>query len=542
MYKLTVVAGPNRGTTYVLHEGKTSIGRQSANSIVLTSGQVSKIHCILTVNGKEIFLQDQGSSNGTFVNGVLTREQALAPGDRVSIGDFVLELSIPTRRSLRDAPALAQFSGQNPRSIPNSAAASHSFQSMSGAFSTPHQASVAPTDLKGKLFLAFEQYVMPVFYSLITKNEWNLILIGILSIFCLLNVIVSVAPMLQSNEQSIIQEAAKRAKFIARQIAETNAPYLAAKAETKTDIGLAARADSVRIAVLTELDGRVIAPAGKTGQYLIGGVEAKVSRALIDQYRTGKLKTGWAGGIDDTTVLGIWPVEIYDPATASSMIVAMAIVSIDISSAVLSAGDVGIIYSKSLIASGILFLLMGIVLYRVTLRPFQQLSEDMDHVLKGDLAQVTHEYRFKEVDSLWDMINVALQRIPKNSTATGNSMDSGPSIEDYLEPLKTLGEASHLGLVIFNPERQIVFMNELFEEMSRIRATEAVGQEISIVAPDQSVGQIFADLFERVSAGGMGIAEDVELSPGSSVKLHVAAFGKNGEAVKCYAATAVKNS
>ena len=37
MYRLTVVAGPNRGSSYPLHEGETTVGRLSVNSIVLNS-------------------------------------------------------------------------------------------------------------------------------------------------------------------------------------------------------------------------------------------------------------------------------------------------------------------------------------------------------------------------------------------------------------------------------------------------------------------------------------------------------------------------
>ena len=49
MYRLTVVAGPNRGTSYPLHEGETTVGRLSVNSIVLNSSKVSKRHCVLVV-------------------------------------------------------------------------------------------------------------------------------------------------------------------------------------------------------------------------------------------------------------------------------------------------------------------------------------------------------------------------------------------------------------------------------------------------------------------------------------------------------------
>src|SRR4051812_12464257 len=121
MYKLTVVSGPNRGSSYSVQEdGETSIGRQTGNAIVLPSSKVSKRHCVLVVSDGELVVKDQGSSNGTFVNGSLTKIKKIQPGDRISVGEFVLELSEPAQR-LSQAPAVAQlgnnviqFPGQQP--------------------------------------------------------------------------------------------------------------------------------------------------------------------------------------------------------------------------------------------------------------------------------------------------------------------------------------------------------------------------------------------------------------------------------------------
>src|SRR6185437_2888788 len=93
MFKLMVVAGPNRGSAYSVSDaGETSIGRQSGNSVVLQSGRVSKRHCVLVASNGELVVRDQGSSNGTFVNGVLTKEKPVKSGDRISVGEFVFEV------------------------------------------------------------------------------------------------------------------------------------------------------------------------------------------------------------------------------------------------------------------------------------------------------------------------------------------------------------------------------------------------------------------------------------------------------------------
>ena len=81
--KLMVVAGPNKGATYFLNEGENTVGRTPDNTIVLASTQVSKRHCAFVVKGRKVELQDIGSSNGTFVNGVLVKKKNLENRDKL---------------------------------------------------------------------------------------------------------------------------------------------------------------------------------------------------------------------------------------------------------------------------------------------------------------------------------------------------------------------------------------------------------------------------------------------------------------------------
>lgn len=59
---------------------------------------ISRKHCRLTRRGNEYFLQDMGSSNGTFVNGsrIYSDEKALYEGDLIRIGR--VELKFETGR------------------------------------------------------------------------------------------------------------------------------------------------------------------------------------------------------------------------------------------------------------------------------------------------------------------------------------------------------------------------------------------------------------------------------------------------------------
>ncbi|HEX6778030.1 MAG TPA: FHA domain-containing protein [Ktedonobacterales bacterium] len=70
------------------------VGRQTSNAVVLSTERVSRQHALLTLEGDQIILTDQGSSNGTILNGVRIQRAALAPTDTVEIGGYRLSAAL----------------------------------------------------------------------------------------------------------------------------------------------------------------------------------------------------------------------------------------------------------------------------------------------------------------------------------------------------------------------------------------------------------------------------------------------------------------
>ncbi len=75
-------------TRFPVHNGATSIGRSSASDIVLKSDDyASGRHARLTRHGGLLYVEDMGSTNGTFVNGRKTvGATPLRHGDTLRIG------------------------------------------------------------------------------------------------------------------------------------------------------------------------------------------------------------------------------------------------------------------------------------------------------------------------------------------------------------------------------------------------------------------------------------------------------------------------
>jgi adenylate cyclase len=84
------------GTCYPIL-GSCSIGRTTANTIVLESPKVSRRHALIHLqNIGELWLIDFGSSNGTFLNKRRIHHPVrLSDGDRITIGDQVFKLRQP---------------------------------------------------------------------------------------------------------------------------------------------------------------------------------------------------------------------------------------------------------------------------------------------------------------------------------------------------------------------------------------------------------------------------------------------------------------
>jgi pSer/pThr/pTyr-binding forkhead associated (FHA) protein len=75
-------------TRFLIRDGATSIGRSSASDIVLKSDDyASGRHARLTRHGGLLYVEDMGSTNGTFVNGrKAVGATPLKHGDTVRIG------------------------------------------------------------------------------------------------------------------------------------------------------------------------------------------------------------------------------------------------------------------------------------------------------------------------------------------------------------------------------------------------------------------------------------------------------------------------
>ncbi len=83
------------GTDFKLYEGRTRIGRGSQNDIVLPHSGVSDIHALMLFREGRFIMEDQLSTNGTFVNDVSIFEKTvLKDNDVIRIGSITFKLKV----------------------------------------------------------------------------------------------------------------------------------------------------------------------------------------------------------------------------------------------------------------------------------------------------------------------------------------------------------------------------------------------------------------------------------------------------------------
>lgn len=72
---------------YKLAENEVVIGRTKENQITLPFSNISRHHAVVQLEGEDYAVRDNGSTNGTYVNGVKVAKCVLRPNDLIQIGE-----------------------------------------------------------------------------------------------------------------------------------------------------------------------------------------------------------------------------------------------------------------------------------------------------------------------------------------------------------------------------------------------------------------------------------------------------------------------
>ena len=113
-----------------LAKDRTTLGRRGDNDIILDNAAVSGRHCVFELKGlADVYVEDVGSTNGTFVNNKRVKRQKLEDDDVIAIGSFRVRYLAASEESGFGATSVLQ-QGPNPPVLPKVHA---SFKVLSGS-------------------------------------------------------------------------------------------------------------------------------------------------------------------------------------------------------------------------------------------------------------------------------------------------------------------------------------------------------------------------------------------------------------------------
>ena len=94
---LVVVQGHAIGTEYVLEADGITLGRGPGVDIAFEDDSMSRQHAAIELGSDGYHVRDMGSTNGLLVNGAKVDGADLKHGDRIQLGEHVLQYLIEKR-------------------------------------------------------------------------------------------------------------------------------------------------------------------------------------------------------------------------------------------------------------------------------------------------------------------------------------------------------------------------------------------------------------------------------------------------------------
>jgi hypothetical protein len=473
MIQLKILKGPQKlGEEFDINIGASKIlGRGNLCDIQLLSYGVSKQHCKLTaLPGGKLEVEDLGSSNGTFVNGVQVQRHVLKPGDSIALSDFLFQIQwkpdvIQGGQGFAPMPQISIGSGNTGiRSIPQASV-------------NTAQVKLAANKNKGGLQELFASWIDPIAENFPIHK---LMFFGFL-IWTLVTVLLSIFPFSNRANVRIQENSIQVAQLYARQLARLNQKAVIDQRYSEI-IGTLDEKPGLTRGILKSyiLDsnrGRIMAPSNEAGNTLPNAYAVKAAQ---------QSEEWWT--FDPSENLAYVSAPILVGTIEGNVTAATAFVVFDPSSDVFSFASILENALTSLIILLAFSLVAAFVYQRFILVPVQQLSISLERAIISGALLDKPKVGWSDLQDIGEKISSIISRLPQSSA------QSNEAPEDWnVLVASQIGQAA----AAFDTNLKILEWSDALAQISGVRREYAVGADIGVASRDMAFEASVRDLASR---------------------------------------------
>lgn len=502
MWSVRILSGQQSGQIFDLKLGKNVFGRGGVSDFKVQSLGISKEHCELHVYKDKMMIVDLKSSNGTFVNGVKIQNSIVRVGDKISLFDVIMDVILtpdirpkksasPKEPRVQNPPAVIAHS-MSPPPVPAQPQypvypqqGGAALQMGVGYQPNPYGLAEAPPvqqapepalSLQQKIENYIENVLMPSVYKLAVIFSFKQVLQAFVLIFIFAVTALSSIPLTNVIKESNFNEAAKRARSVARAMAKMNEQALLSGQLSNLSVQEALKEEGIKEALIVQQsDGMVIAPPEKAGRENANPIILKAreeSRATF-------------GRISEDTLGASFPVAVYDPSTGEATPKYHAVVTYNVSSLNVDQNKVVSLFMQTLMMATVL----GLILYQLFARliefPLRSLNTQIEKALieKTDRTEVVFDY--PTFQQLVSNVNTVLNR----AWSGAETQSQKPQQNKDLEFANLVEIISHPAIVLDTAQR-VVAINSNFEQLAQTTRDAVVNQSYQTLTDSALVQNI----------------------------------------------------
>jgi PAS domain-containing protein len=487
MYKLVVIGGRLRGQEYVLKSGDNIIGRDSSCDVQISLDGISKKHLNIIITEDVLYVQDLGSSNGTFLNNKLVKRSTTKNGDKIGLPNAVLQLVYVQEKKIVITKKVAIHKEKD-----------ESIEEMLAG-------GIPPESLVEKLFWLFRYKLMKPLHGLNQEYEWRYMLGIATALFAIATITLTISPVLQDSRNILMKEIANRGEHYAKEIARINAVSLEQGQIDRVDTKFLddENEEGVVSYELFDLGGRIVRPISKMNEVTNDPFSVKTREEL----NKGKGKNLYIKLLDDNQI-GIGKViTAINSKTGNVEPVGYIAIRFAPTSLVTEASNSARAYFESLITSLLVGVLFFGVIYYLTLRPFEELRYQIEDAMRGKRRNLESLLLFEELAPVRNSANSIIQRL-RELQRDENEIDPNDieSDESYVNTMIEFMQGSAGPVIVLNSNKNLVKINSGAEDLCGIRQSMSEGMNILDITKERGFAATLIELCDN-SANNMGTSQ-----------------------------------